>query len=84
MPANHDESFSDELLPDADVRAVVTGFNCRINYRVLAYAHHVLHRKPENLFIATNSDAQYPAAGRVRKKNKSCFAREKHFKITRL
>lgn len=65
LPLNHEDSFNSELLPNDDVRAVVVGFNCRINYRVLAYAHHILHRKPENLFIATNSDAQYPAAGKL-------------------
>jgi ribonucleotide monophosphatase NagD (HAD superfamily) len=65
MPTTHEDSFYPDLLPPDDVGAVVIGFNSRFNYRVLAYAHHVLYRKPHNLFIATNTDAQYPAAARL-------------------
>lgn len=65
LPANHSEAFDPALVPDDDVGAVVIGFNQFFNYRLLAYAHHVLFRKPDNLFIATNLDPQLPQKDRL-------------------
>jgi ribonucleotide monophosphatase NagD (HAD superfamily) len=65
LPATQSEAFDPALVPDDDVGAVVIGFNQFFNYRLLAYAHHVLFRKPDNLFIATNLDPQLPQKDRL-------------------
>lgn len=65
LPATPAEAFDPALVPDDDVGAVVIGFNQFFNYRLLAYAHHVLFRKPDNLFIATNLDPQLPQKDRL-------------------
>lgn len=60
LPATPDEAFDPSLIAPDDVGAVVIGFNQFFNYRLLSFAHHVLFRKPDNVFIATNLDPQMP------------------------
>jgi phosphoglycolate/pyridoxal phosphate phosphatase family enzyme len=60
LPATPSEAFDPSLIAPDDVGAVVIGFNQFFNYRLLSFAHHVLFRKPDNVFIATNLDPQMP------------------------
>ena len=54
VPDSKEDAFDDSLFPPADVGAVVIGFNAFFNYRLISYAHHVLFRQPDTLFVATN------------------------------
>lgn len=52
--------FKNSLNLDAEVKAVVVGFDHYFNYPKMVLAATYLHRVPDCLFVATNDDAIFP------------------------
>jgi 4-nitrophenyl phosphatase len=52
-----------DFVPDPDVVAVLCGLDLNVTYTKLCKAYQYLSRDPNCLFLVTNEDSTYPAAG---------------------